>query len=366
MLEATMNKVTVDGLKKFVKLSVDTGHALFVHGTFGIGKTEIVGGTLREMGYEPVDWFRASSMSPDTLAGVPYVVGEKLARAVPEIIDACRRVAAQGKRPALVMDEMNIATPSMLGAMLQLLREKQLAGFHLPDSTPVIGMGNLATDGSIVHELPLPAANRMMHVVFTGPTFEEWERWAGGAGVHPAVMNTLREQPHLLNERASLENPAEGIGRIVWGTPRTWAMLSDLLKVAEQKDYMTIAASVVGDACAVALETSLQGFFETVSLNEVLRSPETAPVPNVEHPGHCYMQMLRLLQELEAIRGVDTRRQAADKLTIYLKRMDRSWVAAALALAYRSLPKAAQALFDGQAVMELGLEEIGDVVMGLD
>lgn len=203
-------------------------------------------------------------------------------------------------------------------------------------------------------------------MVFTGPTFEEWERWAGGAGIHPAVMNTLREQPHLLNERASLEDPTAGIGRIVWGTPRTWAMLSDLLKAAKREDYMTIAASVVGDACAVALETSLQGFFETVSLDVVLQAPQAAPVPRAEHPGHCYMQMLRLLQELEAMHGVDMRRQAADTLTIYLKRMDRSWVAAALALAYRSMPKAAQALFDGQAVMELGLEEIGDVVASLD
>lgn len=364
-----LNTVNVAGLEKAVELATKTGTTLFVSGSFGLGKTEIVSSTLRELGYEPIDWFRGSTMTPDTIAGIPYLNGGTLDRAVPEIIAACVEAEQLGQRPALVLDELNIATPFMLGAMLQLLLERRLNRFSLPEGTPVIAMGNLEDDGSIVSELPLPAANRMRQILFMGPTFDEWERWAINNQIHPSIISLLRERPDLLCEYHN--RTASDAGRTRWATPRTWAMTSMHLEHAGIRDVdemISLVASLVGDAAAAALNLHLRTSFDLTPLHEILANPDGAKLPDPTNTPACYMQVASIIQ------GCSPTEDAAKAAMTYVRRMEASWLPVFITMANSRrdfevalfMAGAAGAMTDDEFDLFSNLDEIRSKISGAD
>lgn len=302
-----INVVNRAGLEALVGDSIAIGVPLFIEGTFGIGKTDVVSSKLKERGFEPITWFRGSHATPDTIAGVPYLDDGQLRRAVPELIAAVRRVEADGKRPALFLDELNLSSPNTLAALLQLLLEKRLGEYALPGGTPIIAAGNLETDGSVVSMLPLPAANRMAICRYAGPTFAEWEEWAVPADVHPLVLAFLKDHPGWLVLKESLENgavPAEGIDEETtrWPTPRSWAHASKHLKLVEvtgrKDERLKVLSLHVGDAAALRAEAYIALADKMVPVQEVFDDPEKAPLPSESDVAVTYMTITSAVQRL--------------------------------------------------------------------
>ena len=77
----------------------------------------------------------------------------------------------------LFLDELPNAEPSKQNAALQLVLDRKLGNYTLPDGWMIVAAGNAAEDRAHVFE-PSPALNnRFINIEFPVPTFEEWFEW---------------------------------------------------------------------------------------------------------------------------------------------------------------------------------------------
>ena len=329
-----MNSVHAARLSDLIEEAVQLNHVLFVWGSFGLGKTEIVRQVLARMGYSLIDWYRGSQATPDTFAGVPYLVDGELRRAKPELLRAIEAERAAGRRPAVFLDELNLSSPSMLAAMLQFLLDRRLGEHAIGDDVPVIAAGNLSTDGSLVTSLPLPAANRMVHVHYLGPTASEWLDWAVKAGIHHSVQAFIKAEPRWLCGYDEVKDGLDEMGRVP--TPRSWKFVSDVLHLHDRKQVddiglrMAAAASRVGDSAAAAMEATLQAASMIVPFDRVV-GESNPPLPDIDNPAVPFLQQRYLLNRLREVcgqDGYDKHVDTAKRVLTYVQRMGDDAIAA--------------------------------------
>jgi hypothetical protein len=89
--------------------------------------------------------------------------------------------------------------------------------------------------------MPKALANRMMHLEIE-VSFEAWKEWAIRSGIHPMVIGYLSfRQDALMNFDAAAEE-------LAFATPRSWEMVSNVLKCVDQEvdQVYALIAGLVG------------------------------------------------------------------------------------------------------------------------
>lgn len=160
------------------------------------------------------------------------------------------RIIAKGKaRAILALEEFNSAPPSVQAAAYQLVLDRRLGEYIVPDGVVIVAMGNRDTDKGITFKMATPIANRFVHVEMR-PDFEDWQRWAIKAFVHRDVVGFLTQfKNHLFQF-----DPGTALRG--FPTPRSWQFVSDILKADEknpQSDMVVhgLVAGCVGEGVAV-------------------------------------------------------------------------------------------------------------------
>lgn len=320
-INTTYNTVTANTLEEEIRLHVATDVPLMIWGPPGVGKSEIIAQVADTMGYALLDR-RVSYMMPEDFFGLPFADRDSKStiRLVPDIIaDVVRLNTETGKPVLLLLDELTSAgTPGVFAACYQLILNRCLANAHLPADTRIIAAGNRASDKGVVYEMPMPLANRMAHVEYGGPTWDEFEVWSVGNEVHPVVMAFLKQQPQYLCNKITTKGNKDGRNP----TPRSWAFLSrkmhaaDQLKLSHDTRLRTTAATV-GDEAALKLETVMRLADKMVPFDVLLSRPDTAPVP--DDLASSYLLMTMVAQRIE-------KQTQFDKVFTYIERMPKELI----------------------------------------
>lgn len=93
--------------------------------------------------------------------------------------------------------------------------------YNLPSGSVIVAAGNRAEDNALVRPMSSALVNRLIHVQLR-VSASDWLDWAGGAGLHPLILEYVRTRPdHLWSKPPKTEEP--------FSTPRSWHMLSDAL-----------------------------------------------------------------------------------------------------------------------------------------
>jgi len=204
--------VTQHGLKEFL-LAVAPQRPVFVWGPPGIGKSAIIAEFARELGLECVSLL-GSQLAPEDLLGVPMVKDGVTRFYPPAMIKRDREYC-------LFLDELNACSQEIQKAFYSLIHERRVGEYQLPAHSIVIGAGNRSQDSAIVKQLSSALINRVVHVHLT-VSHREWLEWAGHAGIHPWVLEFIKNRPdYLAVKPPKTEEP--------FSTPRSWHMLSDCL-----------------------------------------------------------------------------------------------------------------------------------------
>jgi hypothetical protein len=196
-----------------VLLHVAVVRPVFLWGAPGIGKSSLVREFAESLGLECVTLL-GTQLAPEDLIGVPELVNGRSRFAPPESI-------ARDEPYCLFLDELNASSPEVQKAFYSLILDRRIGAYELPEGSVVIGAGNRATDNALARPMASALVNRMVHVHLTASP-KDWLAWAGGAGIHPWVLDYLTQRPdHLWNAPPKVEEP--------FSTPRGWHMLSDAL-----------------------------------------------------------------------------------------------------------------------------------------
>lgn len=247
--------------------AIKMGRPLMIHGASGVGKSDSVHQAAASLSLQLID-FRAALRDAVDIIGLPGakdgVTFYNLPAGLPRDPDS---------RGILFLDEINSAPPQTQAALYQLVLDRAVGDYRLPDGWYIVAAGNRQNDRGVVHRMPDPLADRFFHVNFE-PELNDWCNWALGAGIAPEVIAFIRFRPALLHSH----DPKREC--VAFATPRGWADVSKLLALKLPPEIEgDMVRGRVGDAAASEFLAFLALYRNMVSPDQILLNPTGADVP---------------------------------------------------------------------------------------
>lgn len=232
--------------RKAILTAFKAKRPVFLWGPPGIGKSEVVAEIAEELGGMVYD-LRMAQMEPTDIRGIPFFNKDngKMDWAPP--VDLPDEETAS-KYPVVVLflDEMNSAPPAVQAAGYQLILNRRVGKYVLPDNVVIVAAGNRDSDKGVTYRMPMPLANRFLHLEMRAD-FTAWQNWAVNKGIHKDVVGYLsfaKNDMYEFNSKSASR---------AFATPRSWVFVSDLLTDddVDQDTLFNLVAGAVGEGLAV-------------------------------------------------------------------------------------------------------------------
>ena len=234
----------------------------------------------------------------------------------------------EGKPVVIMLDEYTKGAEPVKN-MLHPMFEKanpRLGDISLNKDCIVFLTGNLASDG-VGDNLKSHSRNRVVEVIVSKPTAEEWITWATNKGtIAPEVIAWVNQYPHVMasytdpaqSDNPYIFNPKKTFGAFV--SPRSLETASNIVSTRAQNDTDSVIAALTGTAGESA-SRDLQAYIEYAdqmpTWDNVVKHPKTAEVPT--SPGACAVVVFG------GVTRVD--KESFTPFMEYLERMSPEWQA---------------------------------------
>jgi len=218
---------------------------IFLWGGPGIGKSDIIHQIGKDINAKVID-IRLSLWEPTDIKGIPYYNSKEnnMTWASPSELPTSA-LAKKHKNMILFLDEMNSAAPSVQAAAYQLILNRRVGQYELPDNVLIVAAGNREADKGVVYRMPAPLANRFIHLEMK-PEFEDWFEWSVANNVNKDVVGYLTFSKKDLYD-FDPKSPSRS-----FATPRSWSFVSELLSDDLDENTVTdLVSGAVGEGLAV-------------------------------------------------------------------------------------------------------------------
>lgn len=235
---------------------------IFLWGGPGIGKSSVCKQAAEEKKVDFID-IRALLLDPTDLRGIPIPEDGKAKWLAPSFLPA------KGKG-ILMFDELVLAPPTVTNACLQLVLDRKLAEYKLPDEWFIIAASNRETEAIGVYRLSPPLANRFVHVDFDVDT-SEWVNWAVTNDIYPPIIAFLSKfRPNLLYKFDS--------NRKAFPSPRSYEFCSKIFKnTASENLKYELIRGCIGEGATVELRAYMDTWNKIPDLNDILKGKDIIP-----------------------------------------------------------------------------------------
>jgi hypothetical protein len=244
--------VKLSELQKYVKHHFRTKRPMMVWGPPGIGKSEtfqqITDSYIAEGKKAKLIDARLSLWDPTDLKGYPYYNKEtnRMSFSSPDELPT-EAEAAEYDIIVLFLDELNGAAPATQAAAYQLILNRAIGKYKLPDNVVIAAAGNRETDKGVTYRMPKPLANRFLHYEVR-VDFQDWFDWAVVNNQHPEVIG------YVTTFKDDLYNFDASSAERSFATPRTWAFISDTIQDVEdftEEEVTDMVAAGIGEGIAL-------------------------------------------------------------------------------------------------------------------
>jgi len=274
---------------------------LFLWGPPGIGKSSIVRQIAEEKGIGFID-LRLSLLDPTDLRGIPFF-DQQARRAVwapPAFLPD-----GSEEEGILFLDELNTAAPMVQASAYQLILDRRIGEYELPEGWAIVAAGNRESDRGVVYRMPAPLANRFVHLEME-PDPAQWRGWAIEKGIDASVVGFLTARPEAL-----FMFDAKSAHRS-FATPRSWEYVDRVLKSTPERGLlMPLVAGAIGEELAAEFLSWRSAAEELPDVAKILDG-EAQPVP--ESPNALYVLSSLLAQRVDA----QTPKESLEHLMAYL------------------------------------------------
>ncbi len=251
--------------------SAADGHhtPVMLWGPPGVGKSQIVAKIARQHGVPLID-IRLSQMEPTDLRGIPFRSGQLVEWSIPAVLPDATRHGPSG---ILFLDELTSAPPTVSAAAYQLILDRRLGEYRIPDGWVIFAAGNRQGDRGVTYAMPAPLANRFTHYeveVF----LDDWVRWAYDENMDPRVIAFLRFRPDLLFSFDPAHTP------IAFPSPRSWEFAHRALQKFDATALLADAlVACVGQSAGLELKTFVDNMAQMPDIDAIIAG-EAAEVPD--------------------------------------------------------------------------------------
>jgi len=237
----------------------ETQQALFIWGTFGIGKSFAVKRFAKNkaaaLGLEFSEDFNdvnnekkfcyleliLHQFDPASLIGIPFANADRT-----KTVYLPLGLLPEKGKGIVFFDEMNLAAPMLQNMAYQIIETRKLGFYRVPDGYISIGAGNLDDDRGHTIPMAMPLQNRFCHAELNIPSVDDLEfeyrnekgrdpivevipgwvnDFAVPMGVDHRIINFLKYQQSYLY----MFNTDDEVSKAI-ATPRTWYKTSARIK----------------------------------------------------------------------------------------------------------------------------------------
>ena len=224
--------------------------AIMLHGSPGIGKSDGIKQLANELGIGFKDVRLTTTDSVD-LRGLPmHDTDNMVAKWLPAGFLPNKQDNAFGG--IMLMDELNAVPSAIQTAAYQIVLDKKIGEYELPDGWIIIAAGNKSTDKGVVYRLPTPLANRFIHLEIV-VDIPQWIEWAEKSGLDPFVVNFIKggiDQRHRTDDamKSILFAFDPKSPDVAFPTPRSWHNVAKLQRMRDTDfaSYLKFVSGTVG------------------------------------------------------------------------------------------------------------------------
>jgi len=238
--------VSPNGAKKSILRAFKKKRPIFLWGPPGIGKSEVIGQITDSMENSHLIDIRLSLWDPTDIKGMPYYASnDNTMKWAPPVELPTEEFAKQFKNIVLFLDEMNSAAPAVQAAAYQLVLNRRVGTYKLPDNVMIVAAGNRDADKGVTYRMPAPLANRFIHLELA-VNFDDWFQWSINNNIHKDVVGFLTFSKKDLYD-FDPKSPSRS-----FATPRSWSFVSELLEDELDENTTTdLVSGAVGEGLAV-------------------------------------------------------------------------------------------------------------------
>ncbi len=268
-------------VKAAISHLVDEKVPLFLWGPPGIGKSSIVRQIASERGVGFID-LRLTLLDPTDLRGFPF-----FDQSAHKAIWAPPAFLPDGSNPEgiLFLDELNTAAPMVQASAYQLILDRRIGEYELPEGWAIVAAGNRESDRGAVFRMPAPLANRFVHLEMEIDA-AQWRSWALENGFDPSVVGFISDRPDAL-----FMFDAKSAHRS-FATPRSWEYVDRILKSTPEPELlMPLISGSIGEELAAEFLSWRAAAKQLPDLDAILRG-EAQPVPQEPNALHVLASMV--------------------------------------------------------------------------
>jgi hypothetical protein len=254
MKTLSINKLT-KYLNSIVKHNIQS--SLMIWGAPGIGKSSVVQAVADKNGLELID-LRISQLAPTDLRGLP-VPNNKTASWVPPDF-----LPTEGKG-ILFLDEINMAPPAVQGIAQQLILDRRVGSYKVPDGWFIWSAGNRKEDFAAVFDMPAPLANRFIHLEVK-TSINEFKSYSLENNLDDRIISFLNFRPKYLH-KIDKNSPS-------WPSPRSWEISNTLLKAGLDVD------PAIGKPCAIEFRSFCKVYKDLPNIEPILSGKSQPNFPD--------------------------------------------------------------------------------------
>ena len=286
-------------LEKFINIVYDKSLSSYIWGGTGIGKSETISKVAQDIARENkkkfIDWnrisdehkrellkddvfeesfifcdIRASQLDSSDTRGLPTFVNNFVEWKPNLVFKVLSNPKASG---ILFLDELNLAPPSILASLYQVILDRCIGEISFPDSVVPIAASNRIEDRGAVFELPAPLANRFLHLELKVPDVESWTAYGldNGHKIDSRIISFLQFKPSRIYSYDSRNKDKS------FATPRMWVKTSKLIEGIDSEDLdliETLVSSSVGEGIAVEFTAFLK-LARKIDVESLIKKPES-------------------------------------------------------------------------------------------
>lgn len=234
-------------LKRLISVEVKT--SVFVAGAPGIAKSAIIKEICREDDLQLID-IRLSRLMPRDLQGLPRIDGQGYS------VYAAPGYLPHSGRGILFLDEFNQAVPAMMALAQELILDRRIGDYKVPDGWFIIAAGNRKSDGAAVNQIPSAVGNRFIHFEVE-PDLGVWlSHYAAIHNIDPRITSFLKFRPELFHKYDK--------NSLAWPSARSWDVADKILKADVSVSHS------VGEAAGAEFEAYVRIFEQLPDIDAIL------------------------------------------------------------------------------------------------
>lgn len=265
-VQSAANTVKPSVASSLLATALKKNRPIFLWGAPGVGKSAIVRQAAESMGLALVD-IRAVLLDPVDLRGVPSIE-DGITRWNPPVF-----LPTEGEG-VLFLDELPQAPESVQSALLQLVLDRRLGEYRLPDGWRIVAAGNRVTDGTFSRKLSKALGSRFATHLDVAVDLDDWCRWAVENQIEPEILGFVRFRPDLLH---SFDAKAAGNS---FPCPRVWAEVSGFVGELPPDGELAFFSGALGDGPAAEFTSFLRIYRNLPNIDGILLNPDDAEVPD--------------------------------------------------------------------------------------